>query len=148
MKTITKDILSVNQGVIIHCCNTLKVMGAGLALDIRKLYPQVYQAYVSKPTWNLGEVQFVEVAPKLVIANMTTQDKIGTHKRQTNFGALRKYLLQVKGYSDARELGIYCPFYLGSGLAGGANPEERKQTWETVEGLLSLFSDVVICRKP
>lgn len=148
LNIIEKDILTINRGIICHCCNTHKKMGAGLALAIRKLYPQVYQAYISKPTWEIGDTQLVPVSKELVIANMSTQNKCGTHKVQTNLTAFRRCLFYVKGYSDARELPVYFPYYVGSSLAGGPTKETKKATWKAVSELIhEVIPNAIICRK-
>lgn len=65
--------------IIVHCCNDRGVMGAGVALALRKKWPQVYSDYTSwfdcgrTPThmsWqsskvpHLGEIQVVDIDPQ------------------------------------------------------------------------------------
>ena len=145
---IEKDILTVSNGIICHSVNCKRVMGAGLALAIRNMYPQVYQAYISKPTWELGDTQLVPVSKELVIANMATQDKCGTSKVQTNLTAFRRCLFYVKGYADTRGLPVYFPYYVGSSLAGGPTNETKEATWKAVSELIyEVIPNAIICRK-
>ena len=148
LNIIEKNILTVEKGIIAHCCNTQKKMGAGLALAIRNMYPQVYQAYISKPNWELGDTQLVPVSADLVIANMATQDKCGTNKIQTSLNAFKECLHYIKGYADARDLPVFLPYYAGSGLAGGPTKETRADTWKAVSDLIyTVIPNAIICRK-
>ena len=45
MSEIDGDILDVTKGVICHQVNTRGIAGAGLALQIRKKYPEWYKWY-------------------------------------------------------------------------------------------------------
>jgi len=45
MKIINRDLLTIESGIIAHQVNCQGKMGAGLALKIRKKYPQVYEYY-------------------------------------------------------------------------------------------------------
>jgi len=41
MKTIYRDILGIERGIIVHGCNGYGVMGAGLAAQVKRRYPSV-----------------------------------------------------------------------------------------------------------
>ena len=41
----TGNLLNCEEHTIVHGCNSLGVMGAGVALAIRKAYPEVYEDY-------------------------------------------------------------------------------------------------------
>ena len=45
IKIINGDIFSGTEDIICHQVNTLGVMGSGIALQIKKLYPMVFTAY-------------------------------------------------------------------------------------------------------
>jgi hypothetical protein len=45
IKIIKGDIFSGTEDIICHQVNTFGVMGSGIALQIKKLYPDVYMAY-------------------------------------------------------------------------------------------------------
>ena len=44
MKICTGNILSNNSGIIVHGVNCQKVMGSGIALQIKNQYPIVYSS--------------------------------------------------------------------------------------------------------
>lgn len=102
----TGNLLDVKSGIIMHGVNTLGVMGAGVALAVRKKYPECFEEYkeyiaaevesaeedfdadletddclmeIDRPDSGilLGEVHYYEVNKKLLIANAFTQDRIG-----------------------------------------------------------------------
>jgi hypothetical protein len=94
----------------VHCVNCQETFGSGLALEVKKRYPDVYKEYVAfskdvKANWAeplLGQIQRVPVSRYLELAevgcdfyekgvvNVFGQEFYGTHKRQVNYGALGK----------------------------------------------------------
>lgn len=91
--------------VIAHCCNAQKVMGSGLALQVKNRYPQAYTEYVDHLTkaqqWYRGPVGTTNVV-KLgqhedgwrdkKIYNLIGQEFYGTGNRQVNYGAISQCL--------------------------------------------------------
>ena len=76
------DITEADQGMILHGCNNQGAMGSGVALAISNKWPNVKQAYLKMfevadaedcPI-ELGYVQFVQISPRLTVANGITQD--------------------------------------------------------------------------
>lgn len=75
------NLLDVTSGLIAHGCNTQGVMGAGVALAVKKKYPSVFASYENicneareKQVDILGDVQTVHVSDSnLIIANCFTQ---------------------------------------------------------------------------
>lgn len=60
LRYIVGDLLKSDEVHIAHGCNTMGVMGAGFAQQIRKLYPEVdaeYQVLCDKGDFNLGAHQ-------------------------------------------------------------------------------------------
>ncbi|PSF35763.1 hypothetical protein C7H19_15160 [Aphanothece hegewaldii CCALA 016] len=131
-----QGILGVSVGIIVQQVNCKKVMGAGLASSISDRYPQVKEAYLAKENWSLGDVQFVKVSDRLMVANVAGQDDYGTNKRQTDFVALKQGLSEVARFAQTSNKPVYLPFRLGSGLAGGATENERLATWKTVQAII------------
>jgi len=147
LKVIQASILDIKVGMIAHQVNCVGVMGKGLALMIAKKYPQVKDAYLSYPHWEPGDVQYVNISKDLVIANMAGQKYIGEHKRQTDFDALVTCLRNVSFYSKIKDIPLYLPYRLGSGLAGGATQEERAETWEIVQKIIIQNApNAIICQ--
>ena len=135
---------------IAHCCNTMNVMGAGIAKQIADRYPSAKEAddVASKAGRNdLGEFSFAEVEidntadfphqefgvekRKGSIFNLYTQDSIG-FGREVNYEALYRNLHLMRNQLNNNVntiLGL--PFEMSSGLAGGS--------WEIVSAMIKYI---------
>lgn len=135
MKIIKQNLLDIQEGIIAHSVNCSGVMGKGIALDIRKKYPVVYDEFIkfSKPniyTPNLlGFCQIVKVSPILSIANLFTQVYYGKstpymsicHACYSSIGEAVKQLLEI---GKTNNHPIYIP-RISSMNAGG--------NWEVIQ---------------
>lgn len=140
MKVESRDILTVESGIIAHQVNLKGVMGAGLALQIRRKYPQVYDSYRRHfRSMELGSVQMVGIDDELTICNIAAQLGYGTSVNQTNYQALRVGLIKLKEYADRYHRQVYLPYGIGCGLAGG--------DWDIVSVLIAeCVPDAIVCR--
>lgn len=151
MIEINKDILTLNSGIIVHQVNCKGVMGAGLALAIKKKYPVVYEVYKNRCNAGyrlLGSADIVlanhnddNTTESLSVVNLYAQDDYGRDKRHTNYKAFELSLMSMKatlrGY-DGND--IYFPYGIGCGLGGGS--------WEIILSLIEKhFPNAIICRK-
>jgi O-acetyl-ADP-ribose deacetylase (regulator of RNase III) len=157
------NLLAVKEGVIAHGVNCQGVMGGGVALAIRKMYPVVYKEYQERlnetrklyerefpsSTFEtqqfLGHVQFVSTTqvdlsynPPLVIANCFTQDFYGTDERHVDYEAVAQCFAvlnqRVKLYTD-KPLNIP---KIGAGLAGG--------DWNVISAIIeSEYKGDIVC---
>jgi O-acetyl-ADP-ribose deacetylase (regulator of RNase III) len=123
------NLLDFPRGItsIAHCCNTMNVMGAGIAKQIADRYSEAKKAddEADKVGLNtLGEFSFADV--KLddersgKIFNLYTQERAG-FGREVNYEALYKNLLLLRNrlnFLNEKCLGI--PHGMSSGLAGGS----------------------------
>ena len=122
---------------ILHQVNCKGVMGAGLAKEIKKKYPVVYDYYhrlccdrhynppfmISSPL--LGRIQVVWPDNHLVgespqypaVVNLFAQDGYGRGKRFTDYYALEKCLKEVNKRFHGERVAI--PYGMSCGLAGG-----------------------------
>lgn len=126
---ILTDVLdenTIHQGVIVcHQVNCKGVMGAGLALQIKRKHPHVYQEYLKKcqQTPNsrdcLGDVQFISCISQsgYTVANIFGQDGVGRNKQQTDYNALEKAMSDIGRSSPTKIIRI--PLFMGCGLGGG-----------------------------
>jgi len=138
MKTINGNILDIKRGIIGHQVNCQMVMGAGIAKQIRDLYPAVYNEYMTvmgKAPINarLGRCQMVVVSPTLLFANLFGQfDYRPRGIVHTDYTALAMALRNLARWQNTfvkkDEFPIYLPYGMGCGLAGGS--------WEIVEGIV------------
>tara|TARA_B100000900_G_scaffold378757_1_gene363150 strand:- start:124 stop:654 length:531 start_codon:yes stop_codon:yes gene_type:complete len=135
---------------IAHSCNTLNVMGAGIAKQIADRYPEAKQAddeSAKLGTNELGEFSFAEVeietneifphqefgkeTKKCKIFNLYTQDSIG-FGREVNYEALyRNFLLMRNKLNDNPDTILGLPYEMSSGLAGGS--------WEIVSAMINTI---------
>lgn len=118
-KKFNSDILKVTDGFICHQVNCQGVMGAGLALQVKKKWPDVYQQYInhSAPEM-LGQIQCIDVAENLVVVNMFAQLSYGRMGRYTNYEAFASCLEQLR--TVQHDVAIHFPIGIGCGH-GGAN---------------------------
>lgn len=138
MKIIEKDITTVTSGVICQQVNCRKVMGAGLALQIAKKWPQVRQVYLrSHPV--LGGILPVQVEPHLIVCNIYGQDGYGRGRKYTNYGALTEAFQHM--FWEYADMDVYIPEGMGCGLAGG--------DWKIISYIIEQWlPDAIICRRP
>jgi O-acetyl-ADP-ribose deacetylase (regulator of RNase III) len=112
--------------MIVHVCNDIGGWGRGFVVAISKRWPEPEQRYHS---WHrgeeaipfaLGEVQFVQVADAVWVANLIGQRDVRTVAGipPVRYDAIRKGLQRVA--EQARRLGasVHMP-RIGCGLAGG-----------------------------
>ena len=122
MKTIIKDILTIEKGIVVHQCNAQKNMGAGIAKLIKRKWSIAFQVYKSSPQ-KLGTISAVEVDPGIVVANLIGQDRYGGQGRTfcyTDYNAIRKGFRALKDHLPLYEqTQAYVPYGMGCGLAGG-----------------------------
>ena len=167
IKTINKDILTVDKGVIVHSVNCIGGVG-GLAGAIARKWPKNASEYITHikrqklPIMLLGSVFEVNVAHNVIVANLFGQNNVGTNERQTEYSALIAGFKRIasthfegndketisfcgigheKVYIDLYE--IYIPYKIGCGL-GGAD-------WSIVEEIIHKVFDsshfnVYICK--
>lgn len=119
---IEKDMLTIENGVICHSCNTMGKMGAGIALSIRRKFPIVYKKYMNAYDTNklkLGTIQIVEVDDELYVCNMFTQKYYGRSGMYVNYDAFRECVKKINSWANDKNIQIYFPFKISSTLAGG-----------------------------
>lgn len=126
VKYITGNLFLTKAQVIAHGVNCKGAFGAGIAGQIRRLYPGAYSAYIAKHQkdgWKLGDVQIVELFkdgfPQ--IANCATQNGYGYTDGQTvfaDYGAIERSLWVLEEYCKKNNYTLAIP-RIGAGLAGG-----------------------------
>lgn len=138
------NLVTGNYVIFCHQVNCQRVMGAGLARQIRNKYPEVYNEYV-KADQDLGHILPVFTHDGRICINMFAQDKYGMDKQYTDYFAFKRCLRSIKEFLKIhhvkREIPVAFPYGIGCGLAGGE--------WRAIFSLLTDFSkeieqDVVI----
>jgi O-acetyl-ADP-ribose deacetylase (regulator of RNase III) len=128
--------------IIVHVCNDVGAWGRGFVVALSKRWPEPEQRYRAwhrreeNAPFALGELQFVQVAEILWVANLIGQKDVRTvgGVPPVRYEAIRKGLQRV--CAEARRLGasVHMP-RIGCGLAGG--------NWEEV----SLIVDQELSQK-
>ena len=130
-----------NKKYTIFCqqVNCRKVMGAGLARQIRNEYPEVYVEYKHVEDPMLGYILPVFTSDGRICINMFAQDGFGRDKQYTDYDAFKSCLRAIVGlvadHHIHEDVPIAFPYMIGCGLAGG--------DWTVIEKLLLEFSDMV-----
>ena len=117
------NLLDVTDGVIVHGCNMKGVMGSGVALAIRKKYPECYKRYkgqLEAPIFDLrlGDIiWWNDVTGKLFIANGLTQENFGSDStvRYANYAAIANVFRLAMLTNNGYESDIHFP-KIGAGL--------------------------------
>jgi O-acetyl-ADP-ribose deacetylase (regulator of RNase III) len=126
MQTKIGNMLDVKTGLMVHGCNCIGVMGAGVALSVKNKWPKVFHCYrenfdnhPERPsTWYLGRIQTIWVDYNLAVVNAFTQDGIGMHKQQVDYDALYQCFEKVSALAMVDNLPVHFPL-IGCGYAGG-----------------------------
>jgi len=140
MKYIVDDIIEMGKkreiDVLVHGSNCHHIMDGGIALGIKKTFPEAYEAdlktvYGDKS--KLGNYSFAECENGLIIVNAYTQftAEPATDKEtlEERYQAIREVLQKVKEDFGDKRIGLP---YIGSGLAGG-----------DVNVILPIFAEVL-----
>lgn len=143
------NILNATEDIIVHQVNHQGVMGAGLALQIKKKYPLNFQSYVdicNKDSWEriqgFGGVSFVFEDGK-IIANMFGQRYFGKQHLSPDYKAMRNGLKTISERADGRKnsngknYSIAIPYGLGCGLGKG--------NWDIVYKMIEKIFGEVTC---
>lgn len=130
---------------LLHQVNCIGVMGAGVAGQVRRRWPECYDAYkrvCSKDM--LGHVFLYDDAVK--IFNAFGQLGISRTKQVTDYAAWRSILRSLIAYLDSakangKELTIVAPYGIGCGLGGG--------NWQIMHKMLSdafVAHELILCK--
>jgi hypothetical protein len=159
MNIIEQDILSIEEGNILHQVNCKQVMGSGLAKAIRDKWPSAYDDYMRVAArhdgldfLSLGMIVQSEVVPgKIWVYHCFTQydyNKPGVpFQKHTDYKAIISAFYDVAGNVDylhrrhSRSKKIYIPYNYGCARGGGE--------WEVVSRIInSIIPDANICKLP
>lgn len=120
---------------IVHCANQQKTMGAGIALEIAKRFPEAAfadMAHTGPLGYSLAYID--DTRGTGTIVNLYGQEFYGNlndfyHKyhRNLDYNLLIKGLTEINQIHSNRRIGI--PFHMGCNRAGG--------DWEIVKGILN-----------
>jgi O-acetyl-ADP-ribose deacetylase (regulator of RNase III) len=144
MKKIKKDITTVKSGIICHQVNAKGVMGAGLSAQIKAKFPTSFRDY--KTAYDTGKLKLgttviSKINEDFFIAHIVGQHDYGRGQIFTNYQAITLALDQLKKFKSTldKDLPVYFPYRMGSGLGGGS--------WRIVKDIIEEnFPDAIICK--
>lgn len=151
VKTIRGDITKATNCIIVQSVNARGVMASGVALAIRKKYPQVYIDYrrlflTTKPQFMLGATVTTYVTDNVIILSGVGQFNYGKDEsvRYTDYDAIRTIFRRANELALQSKLPLVFPM-IGAGLGGG-DWKVIKQIIEEVvspevEKILYLFKE-------
>ncbi|NJO01995.1 MAG: macro domain-containing protein [Bacteroidia bacterium] len=125
--------------LITHICNDIGAWGQGFVLALSRRWPQPeaeYRAWHKSQThFALGEIQLVEVAPDLSVANIIGQKGIWPLNGvpPIRYEAVRQGLKKVAEFALSKPASVHMP-RMGAGLAGGKWPEIERIVEEELVG--------------
>jgi O-acetyl-ADP-ribose deacetylase (regulator of RNase III) len=120
--------------IIAHVCNDLGLWGSGFVVPLGNKYPQAKQSYQqwargADEWFGLGQIQIVQVADDLYVANMVAQRGVRSenYTKPLLYSYLDECLWSLGGEASKLTATIHMP-RIGCGLAGG--------TWDVVQRLI------------
>jgi len=119
--------------VIIHGCNCFCNMGAGIAKQIKREFPEAYKADLQTKKGDkkkLGTFSFAECirnGNKIIVVNGYTQYNYGRNKQNADYDAIETVMMCVWVDYGKKNLRIGYP-KIGAGLAGG--------NWEIISEII------------
>ncbi len=113
------DLLSVEQGIIVHGCNARGVMGSGVAKQVKETYPAAYHEYLASGH-RLGHISHYKVSENLIVVNAVTQADYGRNgERYVSYDAIDECFKRIRQLQCTIGIGeIHFPL-IGAGLGGG-----------------------------
>lgn len=140
-KVINSNLLSINEGVIIHQLNCQHKMGAGIAKSIRHQYPKHYYEFMNDYPI-LGNLLVTNINDYFSIIGIYAQLYYGNGRLRnyTNYKSFQECLLKInKLYISNPNIKYYMPYGIGCGNAGG--------NWSTISKIIEVTSPYIILVK-
>jgi len=118
--------------IIVHCCNDIGAWGAGFVMALSRKWEEPereYREWSKYGRLTLGEVQFVSVGGRTLIANLVGQRGLRgpDNPSPVNYGAIATGMRKVGEKAQLHRASIHMP-RMGCGLAGGS--------WDMIEAIL------------
>jgi O-acetyl-ADP-ribose deacetylase (regulator of RNase III) len=149
MKEIKGNIWDFEHSIILHNCNSYCVMGAGIAAQIKKRYPEAYEADLATKDLKDNKLGFYSQANvndgKLAIVNIYGQIGIGNDGDPLNrnaqydllFDALYRFAYDITDKNPNEKI-VISTVQIAAGLAGGS--------WRIVAAIMltieEMFPDI------
>ena len=145
---INGDVFKSKDHILIHGCNCFGVMGAGVALKVKQLYPRAYQAdkdtALGKPSklgdysWSIQKHAYYP--QQIIIINAYTQFGYSSNSSDPNvdYDAIRTVMNAInENFPENLLHESICMPKIGAGLGGG--------DWDKISDIInSVFKTRVI----
>lgn len=134
MEKITKDLTTVEAGIVAHGCNCSGGFGSGIAGAIKNQWPCVAIEFRNNGQGAelLGTVQPIQLSQDLYVANCYTQEFYGPgDKRYADPEAIEACLYQLVELAIETGLPLYIA-KIGCGLGGLSWEHEVEEIYESV----------------
>ena len=139
--------------IIAHQVNCLGIMGGGIALQIKKKWPKVFEEYKEFiEDWEycnggelpLGHCYTTDVSKERTVVNIFGQNGIGGMATDYDavkraFVELHEYLISDRLYKVDSQIPVGIPYKMGCGLGGGDWDIYRKMLQELEDEYNFLF---------
>jgi O-acetyl-ADP-ribose deacetylase (regulator of RNase III) len=126
------DLLTSEETIIMHGCNSMGVMGSGVAKAIREKYPEAYSAYRKQEEIDglkLGTYSSVITKDNKLIINAITQKYYGRDgKKYVSYDAISAVAKTLNELYENTSIAIP---KIGAGLGGGS--------WDVIEKILLTY---------
>lgn len=126
-----KNLIDSDADVIAHQTNCLGIMGSGVAVAIKRKWPEVFREYrlYCHEEEPLGTTQLIKISESQYVANVFGQYSIGREQRQTDYNALKTALQSLKNQMQTLNLKFVAfPVYMGAARGGGS--------WESILNMI------------
>lgn len=123
--------------VILHCCNDMNVMGAGVARALFEMWPEVKSMYhfhfENDKKCKLGDIHYVKVENQVFVGNIIGQHCIREDEEgnpPVRYWAIEQAFENVVEniLNKDSDVNVNIPYLMGCDLAGGK--------WEKIEELI------------
>jgi O-acetyl-ADP-ribose deacetylase (regulator of RNase III) len=139
IQTKIGNLMNVTEGHIVHGCNAQGVMGSGVALAVKRKFPDAYRIYMQHHTTTglvLGRAYPVPIDRQLVVWNAITQEGFGSVTRNTSYDAIVGCFEQINeaitNYGDYLPTEVHIPM-IGAARGGG--------NWEIIREIIEQTMD-------
>jgi len=133
MKEVRGDLIKLalegEFDVIAHGCNCFCNMGAGIAAQIKRQFPQAYTADKKTAYGSKAKLGLCSIANQhdVWVVNAYTQFDFGSGGRKASYPAIKKCMRYIKEQFTGERIGL--PL-IGCGLAGG--------DWKRVKAIIEF----------
>lgn len=125
--------------VFAHGCNCFCTMGAGIALHVKKEFPEAYNDDLKTEKGDkkkLGTIRVIDIGNNKFVINAYTQYAFWGHRPNVSYSAIYDCFEKINHFMTRNSLSDLTIPKIGAGLAGG--------NWDDIERLIKKTMDPAI----